>query len=89
MVRPIKNTFNIDIDVKKIQEFSGVVDTAFTESKVTTTGNKVIDLATSFTIGLSSPEINKGSGEILYLDNRPLIARNSRQKEDIKIILEF
>ena len=69
--------------------FSGVVDTAFTESKVTTTGNKVIDLATSFTIGLSSPEINKGSGDILYLDNRPLIARNSRQKEDIKIILEF
>ena len=69
--------------------FSGVVDTTFTESKVTTTGNKVIDLATSFTIGLSSPEINKGSGDILYLDNRPLIARNSRQKEDIKIILQF
>jgi len=69
--------------------FSGAVDTTFTESKVTTTGNKVIDLATSFTIGLSSPEINKGSGDILYLDNRPLISRNSRQKEDIKIILEF
>ncbi len=69
--------------------FSGAVDTTFTESKVNVTGNKVIDLATSFTIGLSSPEINKGSGDILYLDNRPLISRNSRQKEDVKIILEF
>ena len=39
--------------------------------------------------GIANPEINKGSGEVVYLDNRPVITRNSRQKEDIKIILEF
>ena len=53
------------------------------------TGNKLINLGTNFNAGLSDSEINKGSGEIVYLDNRPQIVRNSRQKEDIKIILEF
>ena len=53
------------------------------------TGTKLINLDVNFTSGLSDSEINKGSGEIIYLDNRPQIVRNSRQKEDIKIILEF
>ena len=69
--------------------FSGTIDTTFTDSKVNPTGNKVISLDTEFTSGLSIPEINKGTGDIIYLDNRPLISRNSRQKEDIKVILEF
>jgi len=38
---------------------------------------------------MAVPEINKGSGELIYLDNRASIARNARQKEDLKIILEF
>ena len=42
-----------------------------------------------FTNGLANSEINKGSGEIIYIDNRSLISRNERQKEDVKIILEF
>ena len=28
-------------------------------------------------------------GDIIFIDNRPLVSRNSRQKEDVKIILEF
>jgi hypothetical protein len=52
-------------------------------------GNKIISLGAVFTNGLANPEINKSSGDIIYIDNRPLIARNSRQKEDVKIILEF
>jgi hypothetical protein len=68
--------------------FNGVIDTGYT-GITTVIGSKIINLATQFTNGLSSPEINKTSGELLYLDNRPLISRNSRQKEDIKIILEF
>ena len=51
--------------------------------------NKVISLGVNFENGLANPEINKGSGDVVYLDNRPIITRNSRQKEDIKIILEF
>ena len=69
--------------------FSGSIDTGFTGITTNPTGNKIINLGSQFTNGLSSPEINKGSGEVIYLDNRPLITRNSRQKEDVKIILEF
>ena len=53
------------------------------------TGTKIITLGSVFTNGIASPEINKGSGDIIYLDNRAIITRNTRQKEDIKIILEF
>ena len=68
--------------------FSGsVLD--FTGITTNPTGNKLISLGTQFNNGLSTPEINKGSGDIIYIDNRPLVERNSRQKEDVKIILEF
>ena len=67
---------------------NGAIDTNFNVG-ITTVNNKVISLGVNFANGLASPEINKGSGEIIYLDNRPLIARNTRQKEDVKIILEF
>ena len=69
--------------------FSGSVDTSFSGISTNPTGTKLINLGVTFNAGLSNSEINKGSGEIIYLDNRPLIARNERQKEDIKIILEF
>ena len=75
-----------------ISPFSGSIDTTFgdpTPTNKVTVGNKVIDLGTTFTKGLANPEINKSSGDIIYIDNRPLVSRSSRQKEDIKIILEF
>ena len=50
---------------------------------------KVIDLGVTFTAGLANPEINKKTGDIIYIDNRPLVTRDIRQKEDVKIILEF
>ena len=53
------------------------------------TGTKVVDLGVEFKNGLSQSEINNQSGDIIYLDNRQLITRDSRQKEDIKVILEF
>ena len=69
--------------------FSGSIDTGFTGISTNPTGNKLISLGMQFTNGIASPEINKGSGDVIYLDNRPVISRNSRQKEDVKIILEF
>lgn len=69
--------------------FSASVDTNFIGVSTNPTGNKIINLGVYFNSGLAQPEINKGSGQIIYLDNRPLITRNTRQKEDIKIILEF
>jgi len=68
--------------------FSGSVDINF--SGITTTvNNKIINLGVEFNNGFANPEINRKTGDILYIDNRPLITRNIRQKEDIKIILEF
>jgi hypothetical protein len=68
--------------------FSGSVDVDF--SGITTTvNNKIINLGVEFNNGFANPEINRKTGDVLYIDNRPLITRNIRQKEDIKIILEF
>ncbi len=58
-------------------------------SIITTGDGKLIDAGVTFTLGLADPEINKKTGEILYIDNRPVVERDSSQKEDIKIILEF
>jgi hypothetical protein len=64
------------------------IDSSFQNSSLTVQ-NKIINLDVSFENGVADPEINKTSGDIIYIDNRPLVQRNSRQKEDIKIILEF
>ena len=70
--------------------FSCSIDSGF--SGITTIppgSNKIINLGVEFQYGLANPEINKVSGDIIYIDNRPLVSRNLRQKEDVKIILEF
>jgi hypothetical protein len=64
----------------QVSSFSGIT---------TTVNNSIINLGVTFTNGLANPEINKKTGDIIYIDNRPLVTRNVRQKEDIKIILEF
>ena len=71
-----------------ITPFAGSIDTTLNSNKVPV-GGKIIDLGVTFTAGLANPEINKKTGDIIYIDNRPLVTRDIRQKEDIKIILEF
>ena len=68
--------------------FNGNIEETFNGSTITIAG-KSVELGVEFTNGLADSEINKQSGEILYLDNRPVVPRNPRQKEDVKIILEF
>ena len=71
-----------------ITPISGSVDINF--SGITTTiGSKQVSLGVTFSGGAAEPEINKNTGDIIYIDNRALVTRDSRQKEDIKIILEF
>ena len=71
-----------------ISPISGSVDINF--SGITTTiGSKQVSLGVTFSGGIADPEINKNTGDIIYIDNRSLVERDSRQKEDIKIILEF
>ena len=69
--------------------FTGTIDRNFSGINTNPSGNKLISLGLEFSDGIASAEINKGSGDIIYIDNRPEITRNSRQKEDVKIILEF
>ena len=65
------------------------INSTFTGITTNPTGTKVVDLGVEFKNGLAQSEINNQSGDIIYLDNRQLITRDSRQKEDIKVILEF
>ena len=71
-----------------ISPIGASIDTNFTGIS-TTVATRIIDLGVQFQSGVASPEINKKTGEIIYLDNRTLVSRNPRQKEDIKVILEF
>ena len=59
------------------------------DGSVITVNSKQVNLGVTFSQGLANPEINKKTGDIIYIDNRPEVQRDSRQKEDVKIILEF
>jgi hypothetical protein len=82
------NVYDFESSANSISPFAGSIDTSFNDNKVTI-GSKIIDLGVTFTNGLANPEINKKTGDIIYIDNRPLVVRDIRQKEDVKIILEF
>ena len=64
------------------------IDTSFTGVS-TAINSRTYYLGQTFTNGVSSPEVRKYSGNIVYVDNRPAITRSSNQKEDIKVILQF
>ena len=75
-----------------IQNYSGTslnIDTTFNGSTYTINNNRTINLGTNYTSGISSSEYVKGTGDLIYIDNRQPITRSLSQKEDIKIILEF
>ncbi len=55
----------------------------------TTINNKTYNLGQYFEQGVANPEVQKYSGDIIYIDNRPSITRSLNQKEDIKVILQF
>jgi hypothetical protein len=67
---------NLSID----QNFSGIS---------TEINSRTYYLGQEFTNGISNPESQKYSGDIIYVDNRPSITRSSSQKEDVKVILQF
>ena len=63
--------------------------------KVFTNGEDVVGQTSSKTGALASsnavgnPEVDRSSGEILFLENRDPISRTTTQIEDIKVIIEF
>jgi hypothetical protein len=64
------------------------IDSTFTGVS-TVINNRTYQLGSFFNSGLSSPEYNTKSGDVIYMDNRFAIPRSANQKEDIKIVLEF
>jgi len=64
------------------------IDTNFSGLS-TSINSRTYNLGQEFTSGVSNPEVQKYSGNIIYVDNRPSITRSSNQKEDIKVILQF
>ena len=63
-------------------------DTSFNAAAVSV-GGKNVNLGQTFTAGVAPPDVEKYSGEIIYIDNRAAITRSSSQKEEVKIVVEF
>ena len=77
------------IQIIKAGDTAGVgIDTALTGSTLSL-NNKTYNLGQEFTSGLANPEVQKHTGNILYVDHRPAITRSQNQREDIKIVLQF
>lgn len=51
--------------------------------------NKTYKLGQEFELGISNPEVEKNTGNVIYVDNRPSVTRSKSQREDIKVILRF
>lgn len=64
------------------------IDSSYTGVS-TVINNRTYYFGLEFQDGIALPEVQKQSGNIIYVDNRPSIIRSSNQKEDIKIILQF
>jgi hypothetical protein len=57
---------------------------SFVDGETIVIGSETVTIDT-----VSEPDIVRGSGEIIYIDNRNTISRAQDQTEDFKIILEF
>jgi hypothetical protein len=77
-----------DITCTTIENNVLAPDASFNGSTITI-GGKIIDLGQTFTNGKANPDVEKYSGDIIYIDNRAPITRSSSQKEEVKIVVEF
>ena len=62
----------------------GTSSVTYTPSTSSSTVNNVV-----FTSGYANPEMERDTGEIIYVENRRPISRASDQTEDIKVVVEF
>lgn len=70
--------------VIKIQATSYTIDSNFSGSSL-----GEVYFGQVFSGGISKPDINIKSGEILYVENRSPVTRQQNQREDVKIVIEF
>ena len=88
-----QNQFRSDIDYGGSFSIVGgdktlAIQTSF-QGVSTVINSRTYYLGQNFVNGVSQPESEKYSGNMIYLDNRPSVTRSSSQKEDVKIILQF
>ena len=88
-INPFQLSATADIVKQGAPSYTLGINTSFSGITTNPTGSKIVELGIEFTKGIAPSEINNQSGDIIYLDNRPLITRDERQKEDVKVILEF
>ena len=88
------NNVSEDINVTGIGAVSGKLDATFgttaspVDSDFLSTG-KYVQLGQSFKNGIAAPDVERYSGDIIYIDNRQSITRSAAQKEELKIVVEF
>ena len=82
---------NSGVNKGNLIEFSGTgtiqgatSSVTYTPSSSSSTVNNVV-----FTDGYAKPEMERDTGEIIYVENRRPISRASDQTEDIKVVVEF
>ena len=61
----------------------------FVNGETITGGSSSTSGALESSSATKNPEVNRGSGEMLFLENRNPINRTTTQIEDIKVIIEF
>ena len=79
---------NNNITIQSTSPQSKNIDSSLNGTTVSD-NNKIINLGVEYTSGVSESEINKKTGDVIYITNRSVVQRDLRQKEDIKIVLEF
>ena len=48
-----------------------------------------VQLGQTFKKGIAPPDVQRYSGDVIYIDNRQSITRSAAQKEELKIVVEF
>lgn len=77
-----ENLLNYGLDSRGVRTPFERADAIAIES---ITSGSIVDSADS----VSAPQLIRGSGDVIYIDNRNIISRAEDQTEDFKIILEF
>ena len=60
-----------------------------TITPISGSGPESVSIESDASTAVKDSELTRGSGEIIYIDNRATISRADDQTEDFKIILEF
>lgn len=61
----------------------------FTNGETLTAVSGGTSTGTASTVGVIAPEVDRYSGEMLYLENRVAINRDTAQTEDLKLVIKF